>query len=63
MTAPIFREEHEIFRHSLRDFLEKEAKPHLDCRRYYRGYENDYLPDVGTLKAVIRNQYLGTSDQ
>jgi len=30
MTAPIFREEHEIFRHSLRGFLEKEVKPHLD---------------------------------
>ncbi len=30
MTISIFREEHEIFRRSLRSFLEKEVKPHLE---------------------------------
>jgi len=39
MAMPLFCEEHEIFRRSLRNLLEKEAKPHIDEWR-----ENRQIP-------------------
>ncbi len=47
MPAELFREEHEIFRRSLRSFLEKEAKPNLDTWRKNRQIPRDIWRKMG----------------
>jgi acyl-CoA dehydrogenase len=47
MGAQIFREEHEIFRRSLRSFLEKEARPHLEEWRRNRQIPRDIWRKMG----------------
>ena len=48
MTVPIFREEHEIFRRSLRSFLEKEVKPHLEEWRRNRQVSRSIWGKMGS---------------
>jgi len=47
MAVQIFHEEHEIFRHSLRSFLEKEVKPHLDEWRKNRQVPREVWRKMG----------------
>jgi acyl-CoA dehydrogenase len=47
MAIQFFREEHEIFRRSLRSFLEKEVKPHLDEWRKNRQVPRDIWRKMG----------------
>ena len=47
MGAQIFREEHEIFRRSLRSFLEKEVKPHLEEWRRNRQIPREIWRKMG----------------
>lgn len=47
MGAHLFREEHEIFRRSLRGFLEKEAKPHQDEWRKNRQIPREIWRKMG----------------
>jgi len=45
--CPVFREEHEIFRKSLRSFLEKEVKPHQDEWRKSRQVPREIWRKMG----------------
>jgi acyl-CoA dehydrogenase len=47
MADQIFCEEHEIFRHSLRNFMEKEVKPHLDEWRKNRQVPREIWRKMG----------------
>jgi len=47
MAVQIFHEEHEIFRRSLRSFLEKEVKPHLDEWRKNRQVPREVWRKMG----------------
>jgi acyl-CoA dehydrogenase len=47
MGTQIFHEEHEIFRRSLRSFLEKEAKPHLEEWRRNRQIPREIWKKMG----------------
>ena len=47
MGVQFFREEHEIFRHSLRSFLDKEVKPHLEEWRKNRQLPRDIWRKMG----------------
>jgi len=47
MGVQFFREEHEIFRRSLRGFMEKEVKPHLDEWRKNRQLPRDIWRKMG----------------
>ncbi len=47
MGAQIFREDHEIFRRSLRSFLEKEVKPHQDAWRKNRQIPREIWRKMG----------------
>jgi len=47
MAVQIFHEEHEIFRHSLRNFMEKEVKPYLDAWRQNRQIPREIWRKMG----------------
>ena len=47
MGVQFFREEHEIFRRSLRSFLDKEVKPRLDEWRKNRQIPRDNWRKMG----------------
>jgi acyl-CoA dehydrogenase len=47
MSAQLFREEHEIFRRSLRSFLDKEAKPHQEEWRRNRQIPREIWRKMG----------------
>ncbi|MCX5916666.1 MAG: acyl-CoA dehydrogenase family protein [Deltaproteobacteria bacterium] len=63
MAMQFFREEHEIFRRSLRSFLEREVKPHLDEWGKNRQVPRDIwrkLGDQGFIGYWVDEKYGGT---
>lgn len=64
MSSQYFTEEHELFRQSLRQFLEKEAKPHIDQWEEDRKTPRDIwkkMGDMGFLGLSYPEEYGGSN--